>query len=74
MVGVIVNRYSTERREVEIIKLDSLVDGSRHLVNAREYRGGKVWLNTFSEDQHVQTDVLVNRNSLVPVAMRFRFL
>jgi hypothetical protein len=69
MVGVIVNRYSTERREVEIIELDSRVDGSRHLVNAREYRGGKVWLNTFTADQHVQTDVLVNRNILVPVAM-----
>jgi hypothetical protein len=70
MVGVIVDRYSKRSREVEIVEVESTVDGRRHLVSARDLRGGKVWLNTFDTDKRIQSlEEMVNRQNLVPVEL-----
>lgn len=67
MVGIIVNRYNRERHEVEIMEVESRKDGHRHFVNAREFRAGKGWLNTFTSDKHMQSLDMVNRQDVVPV-------
>jgi hypothetical protein len=67
MVGVIVNWYTKDRHEVEIIELESRDDGRHHLVNAREWRAGKVWLHIFTCDNHTQSAEMVNRITLIPV-------
>ncbi len=64
MVGTIVNLYSKDRHEVEIVEVDSVQDGGQYLVNARELRGGKVWLNTFDPETRTQTSDMVSRFTL----------
>ncbi len=66
MVGVIVNWYTKDRHEVEIIELKAS-DGGHHLVNACEWRGGKVWLNILTSDNHTRSAEMVNRITLIPV-------
>lgn len=64
MTGFVVHRYSNERSQVEIVEVVSYLDGTSHLVNARELRGGKVWLNTFDRSTFTQTSEMVSRFAL----------
>lgn len=67
MIGVIVNRYSSQSSQVELTKAVSLSDGRIYLVNKREFEGGKVHLNTFDPSRLQQTSEMVVRTGLKPV-------
>lgn len=67
MVGIVVNRYNGARREAEIIEVEVEPDGRRHLVAAREFHGGKRWLNTFTRDKHIQSVEMINRENVASV-------
>jgi len=69
MVGVIANRYTRQSSRVEITEVVSVEDGRIHLVNKREFDGGKVHLNMFTPGTLMQTNEVVNRRGLVSVEM-----
>jgi len=64
MVGIIVNWYARQSSQVEIIEVASVENGCNHLVNRREFEGGKVHLNTFAPDTLQQTSNVVIRGTL----------
>jgi hypothetical protein len=63
MIGIIVNRYSSQRSHVEITEATT-ADGRVYLVNKREFEGGKVHLNTFDPRHFQQTSEMVIRGTL----------
>lgn len=64
MVGIIVNPYSKEITQIEIVEVISALNGDRYLVNKREFNGGKIYLNVFDAATHKQTSEIVNCRAL----------
>ena len=64
MTGVIVNHYTKETGAGEIA-LVCVKGGGVCLVNAAEWVGGKVELNTSLGTDHVQTINMVERSTLI---------
>ena len=67
MTGTIVNRYNCQITPVVLTKAVSVADGRVHLVNKREFEGGKHYLNTFDPTRLLQTSEMVLRDSLKQV-------